>query len=125
MVSSWGPIPLGIESKRRLKVMADYGCHALWDVGPTGPSNVNPKHLPISNDLMARFHRWSRRYDKTLDRSDPSSSGFAHAAEHRLFVVEGWALSKELAKELGTGWYVVYFDDLTGETRQALDGETA
>jgi chemotaxis regulatin CheY-phosphate phosphatase CheZ len=103
-----------------VKVMADYGCHPLWDVGSSGPGNIDPQSMPISPSLASSLREWSQRYDQTLDRSSPQESAFSTSSEHRQFVDDGWLLSRQLAVELGERWSVLYFDDLTGETRLAV-----
>lgn len=100
--------------------MADYGCHPLWDVGSSGPANLDPRSLPISGRLVSSLREWSERYDQTLDKSNPRESAFATPREHEQFVDDGWLLSRQLAAELGEGWSVIYFDDLTGDTRPAV-----
>ena len=97
--------------------MADYGCYPLWDAGSSGPKNLDPSQYPISEDLRLDFARWAERYDRTLVRDDPSSSGFETYGEHFQFVEEGRQLAVRLANELGAEFTVLYFDDLSGKTK--------
>jgi hypothetical protein len=46
---------------KRLKLMPDYECFALWDID--GVENVDPANLPISSDLKERIIRWEDAYD--------------------------------------------------------------
>ena len=108
---------MATEAARSIRVMADYGCHPLWDLGSSGPANLDPRTLPISADLVSSLWNWSQRYDHTLNQSNPRESRFPTPRDHVRFVNDGWLLSKQLAEELGEGWSVNYFDDLTGETR--------
>lgn len=97
--------------------MADYECFPLWDLGPSGPANIDPAALPISPELQAKLYEWSARYDQTLDRTDPLSSGFATSEGAAEFAEDGRTLALHLAKELGSSWSVVYFNNETGESQ--------
>ena len=108
------------KSKNRVKVMADYGCFPLWSVEPSGPGNLDPRLLPISDELAGALISWSKEYDQTLDQSDPQRSGFSTTQGHGRFVETGRALAAALGVELGTDWSVFYFDDLTGKTKPVL-----
>lgn len=94
--------------------MADYDCFPIWDLGPSGPRNVNPKELPLSQSLLGKLEAWAREYDKTLNRIDPGGSGFSTGDQHRRFVDDGRRLALELAQELGPHYEILYFDDLAG-----------
>lgn len=94
----------------RIKLMADYECFPLWDMGPSGPGNLDPRELPISRLLIERLEAWAGKYDETLDREDPSSSGFSTRNLHRSFVEEGRRLAVQLAQEVGDGCIVLYYD---------------
>lgn len=91
--------------------MADYHSHPLWDVGSTGPDNVEPSTLPISKALVERLERWAERYDATLDQDDPAGSGFTDDAARESFVLEGRALAAELDRQLGPDHSVTYFEE--------------
>jgi len=55
--------------------MPDYECWPLWRDGDE-IGNVDPASLPITSDLHDRLVGWAKRFDETLDRDDPVSSGF-------------------------------------------------
>lgn len=112
---------MAIKPAFKLKVMADYGCFPLWDATPTGPRNLDPSELPISEDLAEELGRWAARYDRTLNRNDPPASGFPTSREHLGFVEEGRHLASRLAKELGSTYLVLYFNDLVGRAEAVPD----
>lgn len=91
---------------RRLKLMADYGCHPLWGVAAEEIGDVDPADLPISRALAADLGRWARAYDATLDRDDPVRSGFASPEAAAAFRAEGARLAERLRIELGEGWSI-------------------
>lgn len=92
---------------KRLKLMPDYECFALWDADNI--ENINPAYLPISDDLKARIGRWEDSYDATLNQDDPTASGFQNDEEENTFDSEGRFIWKELKKELGDSYDVSYF----------------
>lgn len=106
----------------RLRVAADYDCHAIWRRRPDGGlDNLAPADLELSARLERAFNRWAEVYTSTLDMEDPMASGFATPLEHELFVEWGRTLASELARELAEP--VEYFDDLTQEPVSVDVGE--
>ncbi len=101
---------------RIIKLMADYGCHPLWDIGPTGPRDIDPQNLPLSESLIKKLEIWSRQYDETLNEDYPPDSGFPTTSEHGSFVMQGKYLAQEISKELGSEYKVFYYDDLIDKT---------
>lgn len=99
---------------RRIKLMADYDCFPLWDLGDAGPANLDTADLPIPVDLLLDLRAWTRRYDDTLDRADLMNSGFPSPEDHAEFAKTGSKLALWLAKSLGSSWSVVYFNNATG-----------
>jgi hypothetical protein len=91
---------------RKLKVMADYQCHPLWDMSPGMYGDVDPNTLPISAELKQQFADWARAFDETLDTSDPANSGFRSAEVEVAFNATGVELAEQLQKELGVGFLV-------------------
>jgi|SRR5690554_4546548 len=98
---------------KRLKLMPDYECFALWDIDIV--ENVDPANLPISDDLKARIGRWEDRYDDTLNQDDPAASGFPSVDEENAFDNEGRLICKELKNELGESYDISYFSVLDNE----------
>jgi len=69
---------------RPLRLMADYDCHPLWEPG-ADPYNVAPSSLGIPAELATALQDWADQYTATLDRWDPTASGFADES-----VAEAW-----------------------------------
>ncbi|MGF6611572.1 hypothetical protein OKW45_006494 [Paraburkholderia sp. WSM4175] len=74
---------------RKIKVMADYQCHPIWDMSPGMYGDVDPNTLPISMELKQRFADCARVFDETLDMSDPARSGFKSAEAEADFKAKG------------------------------------
>jgi hypothetical protein len=91
---------------RALKLMADYDCWPLWEASPGATGNVDPSDLPISESLKDRLARWAADFDATLDRDNPSQSGFSTPEEEAAFVARGLTLGTELQAELGPTFQV-------------------
>lgn len=91
---------------RKIKVMADYQCHPLWDMSPGMYGDVDPNTLPISMELKRQFADWAQMFDETLDMSDPASSGFKSAESKTDFKAKGSELAEQLQKELGVDFLV-------------------
>lgn len=87
----------------RIKVMADYGCHALWwDGDPAGRvGNLDPAALGLSPARVAALADWAAAFDATLDEADPAASAFPSAAAAAAFEAEGERLARCVAEELG------------------------
>lgn len=92
---------------KKLKLMPDYECFALWDIDSVG--NIDPASLPISDDLKERIARWEDAYDSTLNQDDPTASGFQSSDEENSFDNEGRLIWKELKSQLGESYNVRYF----------------
>ena len=86
---------------RSLKLRANYECSPLWEQTEIGMDNVDPKDLPISQDLRNTLNAWAQRYDDTLNRNDPRRSGFPNPEAEAAFNVDGQALLDRLNAELG------------------------
>lgn len=86
---------------RGIKLMPDYDCFPLWEASPGSVGNIDPNTLPLSNALRSRLETWADRFDATLNRDDPGSSGFSTQVEKENFRREGYALVEALREELG------------------------
>ncbi|ALM82209.1 hypothetical protein [Bordetella sp. N] len=91
---------------RKIKVMADYQCHPLWERSPGMYSDLDPNTLPISLELKQQFAEWAREFDETLDMSDPANSGFSNAEAAADFKAKGVQLAEQLQEELGADFSV-------------------
>ena len=93
----------------KIRLMPDYDCYPLWVVTSDGVRNIAPDELPISDTLRQSLLAWAARYDSTLRRDDPASSGFESRQAELEFDNTGRALGASLRAELGTRVEVVYF----------------
>lgn len=92
---------------KKLKIMPDYGCFALWDIDTA--DNIDPGSLPLSDDLKERIGRWEDAYDSTLNQDDPTASCFESPDEENAFDIEGISIWEEMNNELGESYDVRYF----------------
>jgi hypothetical protein len=81
--------------ERALVFRAEYETGPVWDADRAG-RYVDPDGLY----LLQRLHAWVDRYDSTLDREHPPSSGFASEPEREAFEREGIALVEALMRAL-------------------------
>ncbi|MGC4806473.1 hypothetical protein [Micromonospora sp. DT233] len=95
--------------------MADYESFPTWLTGTSGPGNIDPRELSISDDLASALLRWAQAYDDTLDPDDPAASGFTSASQEAEFYASGYELARRLATELSGRCHVEYFDERTGQ----------
>lgn len=85
----------------KLRLMADYECHPLWERLESGVRNLPPSELPLSKELKEALEFWAHDYDATLRRDDPAASTFpSEKAEHQ-FEATGLRLWAALRAELG------------------------
>ena len=96
-------------ARRSLKVMADYGCFPIWEADPGRVGNVDPSSLPIGEPLCAALLSWAAVFDATLDRSDPTRSGFPAPSARAAWLRQGSRLAEALQQELGPGHSVTYW----------------
>jgi hypothetical protein len=97
--------------------MADYDSWPLWVRREGVSRNVNPDELALSLQLQTRLNQWQKQFDRTLNRDDPASSGFASDSELRAFEDEGKALFGLLKKELRGAFQIEYFGQKTRTTQ--------
>ena len=104
-----------------VKLMADYECFPLWgmDVGQIG--EIDPNWLPLSEETKRKLIDWGKKYDHTLNRSNPASSGFKSQEAEEHFEREGYRLWKELQVELGSQYRVYYHSSVTGRDHDPAD----
>lgn len=80
------------ESKR-IKVMADYGCHPLWALDEELYGDIAPEKMGLSPELTRDLNAWAEAYAGALDPDDPSERLWseeqfaAHEAEARPLAV--------------------------------------
>lgn len=93
---------------RIIKLMADYQCYPLWDISPNFCGDIDPNILPISKCLKEGLKKWSDVFDQTLNLEDPKKSGFKSKGEEIHFKNQGISLFKQLQKELGNKFIIVF-----------------
>ena len=69
--SSPGADPSG---SHRIKVMADYGTHALWALDEDVYGDIDPNVLDLSPELTRDLIAWADAFSASLDLDDPSES---------------------------------------------------
>ena len=87
--------------------MWDYGCHALWHFGGPEVGNIDPESLPLSATTKARLEAWAAIPETKLDHNYPPDTAWTKD-EKLAFEAEGRQLWKDLQRELGKGYRVVY-----------------
>ncbi|MCX5195525.1 hypothetical protein OOK31_16700 [Streptomyces sp. NBC_00249] len=105
------------EQPRTIRVLADYECHPLWPGENVGDLSPHDPDLGLTPDLAARLDAWAAEFDAILCRDDPASSAFPTPEAELAFARTGEKLAVRLARELGPGWRVRYFDPRTGADR--------
>ncbi|QYD68217.1 hypothetical protein KZJ38_18380 [Paraburkholderia edwinii] len=91
---------------KKIKLMADYQCHPLWDMSPGSYGDIDPGTLPISAELRQMLTDWAREFDETLDMADPAKSGFKSEAAEAAFKARGTQLADQLQDELGPDFFI-------------------
>jgi hypothetical protein len=126
---------------RRVKLMADYGAFPLWAVPDEAPwpragdhfwtsarrpddvspatvevwaGELTPTDLPLSASLIAALQHWADEHDRLLGPTFDWPSDDAKAT----FVADGRRLLDLVRAELGPGYEVAYFDEITGRLEQ-------
>lgn len=96
---------------KKIKLMADYQCHPLWDVSPEGYGDISPEEFPISSELKDMLRQWAERYDAILNIDDPASSAFKSKEEEKQFISDGYKLARYLQEELGDSYNIIYHSE--------------
>jgi hypothetical protein len=91
---------------KKIKLMADYHCYPIWDMQPNSYGDIDPRDLPISQELTEDLLAWAISFDLTLNSTDPLSSGFKSAEEASNFKSVGHQLCERLKNELGADYFV-------------------
>ncbi|HHH1591716.1 TPA: hypothetical protein ACPZUF_000416 [Yersinia enterocolitica] len=93
---------------KTIKLMADYGCHPLWETTPNDFGDISPNELPISIELQDSLKRWADRFEAILNMDDPASSRFKSTSEEEMFIADGYELAQRLRDELGSEYEIIY-----------------
>jgi len=97
--------------KKKIKLMADYGCYPLWWVDPDLVGNITPHSLSLSQETLDRLSNWAASFDATLNQDYPPDSGFASEQDAQAFEEEGISLWQQLNQELAPDIEILYFSD--------------
>jgi hypothetical protein len=96
-----------IAKHKRLKLMAEIQCWAIWDMD--NPDNIDPATLPLPEQLVDRINRWSDKFDALyeLDKKNfHMNIGFASNTDEDAFFDEGWAILQQLQAAMpDTDWW--------------------
>lgn len=103
-------------TKRRIKLMADYHCWALWEAGGQEVGNIDPASLPLSEATRHDLAAWVESYDRTLNWDDPGGPDGQTPEFLEAFGREGARLLLRLREELGPDYEVVGFPDGVAES---------
>lgn len=78
--ADWDPTP-GADpaTSHMIKVMADYGTHALWALDDDVYGDINPEVLDLSPELTRDLIAWAEAFSDSLDLDDPSESRWTEA----------------------------------------------
>jgi hypothetical protein len=98
---------------RRIKLMADFGCHPIWHVDGSEVGNIDPGELGLSAALVERLATWAEAYEGIMDWGDPGSAGFASPQDEAQFDAEGARLAEQIRAQLGDEWRVDLFVSAT------------
>ncbi len=89
--------------------MPDYFCYPLWGMDEDNLGDIDPKMLPLSQNMIEQLETWAKMYDMTLNQEDPNSSGFSSQAQKQAFEEKGIQLWYQLRQELADDYEVYYF----------------
>lgn len=106
---------------KKIKLMADYGCHPLWWTNSIIVGDIDPTSLPINNATVKRLEKWADIYDDKLNHDDPATSSFPNLEADSAFEEEGISLWKQLQKELAPDYEIVYFSNRLCRIVTSLD----
>lgn len=95
----WDPTP-GADpaTSHMIKVMADYGTHALWALDDDVYGDINPEVLDLSPELTRDLIAWGNAVSDSLDLDNPSESRWTEA-EHLAHAAMARPLAIRLARE--------------------------
>ncbi|TDR89020.1 hypothetical protein [Enterovirga rhinocerotis] len=116
------PVPPRI-AVSAIKVMADYGCHALWfHEDPDRVGCFSAGEFGLSWALTCSLGGWAVGFDERLDPDDPGGGSRWSAAEEAEHLAEGHDIARRLAAELAETdrGHVAVFYHPTGGTLERV-----
>jgi hypothetical protein len=100
---------------QKIKLMTDYYCYPLWEVGPESHGDIDPETLPLKPQTIQRLQAWADKFNSILNEEDPASSGFDSEADRQAFDREGISLWHQVISELEPEYEVHYFSQCLGK----------
>jgi hypothetical protein len=95
---------------RSVFVMFEYATFPVWaDTDGRVTDREGPLDLPIDESLREDFRRWNADMDRQMSAKSPSDDRIKELNER------GFALAQRLQRELGAGYAVEYYDEVSGE----------
>ena len=85
---------------KRIKFMADYGCHPLWRADGIDVGNIDPRTIPLSEELIRELGLWIELLDGALDWDYPPDTVWPKNFWAD-FNERGKALAQRVRDELG------------------------
>lgn len=95
---------------KNLRLSADYSCYPIWhdDGELTGEyGNIDPRSLPISEQLANDCIKWAAWFDSFINIKDPYNSREISSEEKQNFDIEKKRLLHELTLELSNKGYKI------------------
>jgi hypothetical protein len=59
---------------KHIKLMAEYGGFALWDLDPDDYGPIDPDDLPLQPETRFRLKRWAAVFEAMLNWDDPGNT---------------------------------------------------
>jgi len=101
-----GPQRPAEDFKELLRVDVDWSSTGIWAIKEPGARyagvNMSYDSLPISEELIKRFERWTEWHDLSDTRNS------YHQADWDLHSKYAWSLAIDLKRELGEDYYVEF-----------------
>lgn len=88
-----------LSESRRILVMSEFECDALWTHDPGRSGTFSPRELPLSEALIADLEAWALNYDTSFNHDDYSKPHWSEA-QYEAHYAQGVALARRLKREL-------------------------
>lgn len=88
-------------NRRRLKLMAEVQCWAIWEMD--GTENIDPSTLPLPEQLVKEINQWSDRFDAIYKLGEPNfheNIAFGSSQDENAFYDDGWKLLARLSSAM-------------------------
>lgn len=94
---------------KKLRLVTDYFCYPVFHDDGTSSGeygDIDPRTLPISEELAHDLIEWQSWFERGVDMNDPGNSKGMSAAESELFKKQGYDLLERLRGELSSEYEV-------------------